>query len=507
LLESVSEPCGLSQFHQYETINRAQASPLGKGESRIVDDYFSLGVLVYFCMFGELPESKVELNEFINRRLAVGTYTSYVGTIEITTRMIDILRGLLNDIPEERWGHEEVSEWVKGKRFNLIRPTFRKESVRSYLIDNKKHFTRRALANHYYQNWDSAALDIRSKKIMKWLELSVGKQNQADEVGTIIAATGGDKTRSRKDDDELIAKTLIILDPIAPIRYRNISAHLDGLGVVLANAWASRNQTELQEIREIFSLSLADFKVVKDIYTDRTSERWLLQRLNTFINIDAYGFGIERCLYDLNTGLPCQSQLLSNQFVVDLGHLIHYLNDNAARLSEFEPVDRHIGAFIAARLELAQPIETKIPGAMLGRILKEKMVKLTLLYYVQKRTNVSRLNGLTEWIVSNIEEDFRAIINGQALRDSFSKELTKAGKSGSVSSVLEVLTIGGFFVKNRAGLLEAKEEYNNLSNSIRLYNRSLDNAKKYKTFYLTGLYLAKVISILVFVLVVSAVSL
>lgn len=507
LLEPVSEPCGLSQYHQYEPIHRAQATPLGKGENISNDDYFSLGVLVFYCMFGELPDSKTDVIEFVNKRLAVGTYTSYLGNTEITTRMVDLLRGLLNDIPEERWGYEHVQEWVKGKRFNLIRPTFRKESVRSYLIEKAKHFTRRSLANFYHHSWEDASTDIRSKKILKWLELSVGKQNQADEIKSLIGSTGGEKSRSRKDDDELVAKTLIILDPVAPIRYRNISAHIDGLGVVLANAWANRSQSDLQEIREIFSLNLADFKVVKDIYTDRSSERWLLQRLNSFINIEAYGFGIERCLYDLNPGLPCQSQLLGNQFVIDIGHLVNYLNDNANRLSEFEPVDRHVAAFIAGRLEMSKPLQANVNGLSLSRPLKEKIVKMTLLYYVQKRMGISRLEGLTNWLASNVEEDFKAIINSKSLKESFSKDLTKAGKSGSVSSVLEVITTGGYFTKNRSGLAEARNEYSRMSNGIRLYGRALENAKKYKTFYLTGLYLAKVVSILVLVLVISVVSL
>ncbi len=507
ILESVSEPCGLSQFNQYETISRAQASPLGRGENTINDDYFALGVLIFYCMFGELPDKKSDILDSVNKRLTIGTYNTYLPNTEVSTRMVDILRGLLNDIPEDRWGYRQVAEWLKGKRSNLIRPTFRKESVRSYIFDNSKHFSRRGLSNNYYQNWEETSRDLREKKILKWLELSVGAQDQSDELNALIESTGGAKSNSRKDDDELTAKTLIMLDPSAPIRYRNISAHIDGLGTVLANAWANRTQSELQEIRQVFSLNLADFKVVKDLDTDRSSERWLLQRLNTFINIDSYGFGIERCLYDLNPGLPCQSQLLGNHFVIDLVHLLHHLNDNAAKLSEFEPVDRHVAAFIACRLEMSKQLQASIPGLNLSKALRDKVIKLTLLYYVQKRSNISRLNGLTEWVARDLEDDFADKINSASLKADFKKDITKAGKSGSISNILEVLTTGGYFVKNKTGLEEAKGQYATTHNSIIIYSRSLENAKKYKTFYLTGLYLAKVVSILVLVLVISVVML
>lgn len=507
LLEAVSEPCGLSQPHQYETIARAQAMPLGKGEANAKSDYFALGMLVYYCMFGHMPESGDDIDAYTSRRLSQGSYATYLPNIEVNSRMVDILRGLLSDIPEDRWGYQQVNEWVRGKRFNLIRPSFRKESVRSYQFENTKHFTRRSLAHIYNRMWKKTAPDLRSKKIMKWLELSVGEHDQSEEIYSFINSTGGEKSRSQKDDDELTAKTLISLDPTGPIRLRNISVHIDGIGTLLADAWSKRDQSTLQDIRQILSFNLPDFKVVKDIDKDRSSERWLLQRLHTFISIESYGFGIERCLYDLNSSLPCQSQLLGNQFIIDLPNLLNYLSDNAARLEEFNPVDRHVAAFITSRLEMSKKLNPIVPGLILSKQLKESMSKLIILYYAQKRTKSSRLVGLTEWVANKVKEDFLSVINSKSLQEDFSKDMHKAAKSGSISSVVDVITKGGYFTKNRTGLMEARAEYYKLTSTARQYNQMLDNAKKYKTFYLTGLYLAKVVSILVFVLTLSILAL
>lgn len=507
LLEPLSEPCGLSQLLQYETISRAQTIPIGKGESKIEDDYFALGVLVYYCMFGESPSIPTDTESFIFDRLENGTYTCYLGNIEITSRMVDSLRGLLSDLPEERWGHEETSEWVRGKRFNLIRPTYRKESQRSYVMKEKKHYTRRSLAYHFFCEWDEAASELRSKKIIKWLELAVGSAVVADEVAGLITAAGEEKARARKSDNELISKALLCLDPPAPIRFKNLAIQIDGLGPFLADAWFKRNQTDINGIKEIFSLNLPDYKVVKDLDTDRSSDRWLLQRLNNFIAIDSYGFGLERCLYDLNPGLPCQSTLLGNTFIIDLNHLIHHLNDNSAELSKFDPVDRHIAAFVACRLEMTKPLEPAISGLFLTSKLRERVIKLTLLSYVQKKTTISRLNGLAEWIVELITPDFTVYINSKSIRESFEKEMQKAAKTGILSNIIDVINNPNYFMKNKTDLIDAKTEYNALVQNLRILEKSLADAKKYKTFHLTGLYLAKVLSILVFVLVISAVSL
>ncbi|MDP6885104.1 MAG: ABC transporter permease subunit, partial [Rhodospirillales bacterium] len=60
------------------------------------------------------------------------------------------------------------------------------------------------------------------------------------------------------------------------------------------------------------------------------------------------GYGIERCLYELNPGLPCQSPHLNHDYVTRIRDLLPALDETANRVSEKTlPIDRHIAAFIA----------------------------------------------------------------------------------------------------------------------------------------------------------------
>ena len=502
LKEPVSEPCGLSQYYQYETIHRAQSIPLGKGEAINQDDYFAIGVLVLHMLFGQLPGSSVEQIAFISARLEKGSYATYLGQLEVSGRMSDLLRGLLNDNEEERWGYAQLKEWIKGKRFNLIKPTIRKESVRAYEFKRVKHNNRRSLANTYYQRWDDSVEDIRAKRVNKWLELSVNKSIASDEINNIVAGTGGEKSKSRKDDDELVSKALIILDPIAPIRYRNLATHLDGLGPVLASAWHQQNQMELQTFTEILRLNLADFKAQRDVYSNKLYDRWLLQKLHNFITIRSYGFGVERCLYDLNEAYPCQSELTSKSFIIDIKQLMYFLNDNASKLKKLDPVDRHIAAFISSKMDISQEISIDATMRFKKREQKDMLIKIALLSYAQSRADIPRLNGLCGWIASRIGI-LAKIIKSKSLRKQFLKEIDKVAANGNVRSILDFIVEGKYFDLDNVNYTEAKSNYIALSSQYKALTDIKQRQMRSKLYYYNGLFIAKVMSVLVFIFILS----
>lgn len=496
--ECISEPCGYSQLHQYEPIERAQAMPLGKGNSTVSNDYFSLGVLVIYCIFGDLPGKNTEISEFISQRLHKGTYNAYLGMIELPPRLTDLLRGLLTDQAEERWGYEQVFDWVRGKKYNLIRPKLRKESIRNYEFAGVSHSSKRQIAHTYYHNWDEAAADLRDKKLGKWLELSVNDKNTADHLASLTISTGGDKSRNRADDDELVSKALIILDPPGPIRYRNICVHIDGIGAVLANAWLHQNQGEIQIFGEIIRLNLIDFKAVHESYTQKI-DRWVLQRLQNYIKLKTLGFGLERCLYDLNQSLPCQSSLMATQFVVDINQLLYFLNDNATRLAASDPVDRHVAAFLGSRLDISQEIKLKVMRHIRDEKARIQLVKLALLAFAQRKSGATKLSGLANWMFNRTKTIIDAL-HSRKLRKEMTNEMKNLADAGNLEGMLQLISSSDYFVRDHEGFIEAQKAY-------AVYDAELKNIRLHQGLsmnqnvqYQYGLQLSKIIGMVVFVI-------
>ncbi len=496
LAESFSEPCGYSQYASYEDIHRAQAMPLGKGAGTLQNDYFALGVLVLYCITGDMPGRIVEQNEFISQRLVKGSYNAYVGTAELPPRITDLLRGLLTDSPNERWGYEQVYNWVRGKKYNLIRPKGRREAVRHYDFAGVQHFNKKHLAHTYFLNWDLASKDIRDKKLIKWLDLSVSDLETGDNIAAAVASAGGEKSKSRADDDELVAKTLILLDPDAPIRLRNMAVNVDGAGAVLANAWAHQSQADLQNFHDIIRLNLLDYKAVRSV-NDQKADRWVLQRLQNNIKFKGIGFGMERCLYDLNPTLACQSSMLAQQYIIDIGQLLYFLNDNATKLAAGEAVDRHIGAFLASKLELSQEIKLKVMRHLKDEKGKVQLVKLALLAFAQRKSNTGKLSGLGNWLASKLKNTIDSL-HSRRLRKELGDELKVTAEQGNLENMLQLLCHNDYFQRDIEGFYEAHRNYVMLDSELKMIRARQALTMSQNSSYQYGLYLAKILGVLTF---------
>ena len=497
ITDPVSEPCGYSQSVHFEPVHRACAMPYGKGLAKTKDDYFALGVVIYFCIFGELPSASVPPSEFIKNRVTKGTYNYYAGSAEISSRMADILRGLLTDSRDERWGYEQVSQWVKGKRFNIIRPGLKKDAARSYGFAEVMYPNKKSLAIGYHENWDIAASDIREKKIVKWLEMSAADKDTAADVLSVIGTTGGDRTKSRSDNDELVARVLILLDNDGPIRYRNISCHVDGFGMVLASAWLSQNQNDLQNIYDILKISLLDYKAVRQSEAVK-SDRWTLQRQSNYVKFKTLGFGIERILYDLNPTLPCLSSLLTGQFIIDAGQLLYHLNDNSSKLSNHDPVDRHIAAFLASKLELASEVRLKIMNKFRrNEAINNVIVKLALLAFAQKKTRVNKLTGLSVWIADKLKPIINSI-HSRDLRKELQEEIKSVAAQGNLEALLNVITGTDIFVRDEEGFNDARATYSSLDAEMKTIKAREKINMSQDIFYLYGLQFSKILAAMVF---------
>ena len=496
--ECISEPCGYSQPHQFEPIERAQAIPLGKGNSTISSDYFALGVVVLYCIFGDLPGRMIEVDDFIALRLAKGTYNTYFGMLELSPRLTDLLRGLLTDNTEERWGYEQVYNWLKGKKYNLIRPKLRKESIRNYEFTGVSHINKRQLAFTYAKNWDEASIDLRDRKIAKWLELSVNDKVTADSIISLMLSTGGEKSRGKTDDDELVAKAIILLDPVGPLRYRNISMHIDGIGVVLANAWQHQNHQEIQYFSDIIKINLIDYKAVHEQNSLKV-DRWVLQRLQNYIKAKSLGFGLERCLYDLNPSLPCQSPLTSTRYIVDINQLLYFLNDHALKLQTSDPVDRHVAAFLASRLDISQEIKLKAMRKMHDEKIKNQLVKLALLAFAQKKSGAVKLSGLAEWMAGRLKVIVESL-HSRRLRKDMAAELKTLSEQGNLEAVLQLISTSEYFSKDHDGFMEAQKTFSTYDSELKNIRVRQGLAMNQNVQYQNGLYLAKILGAIVFVL-------
>ena len=452
--ECFSAPAGTLGHYLYEPVERLMADTLGHGEPNEKTDVYALGILVFEMLYGLDRIKTIPREEFIERVLRQGAYTVFSGGRDFSDAFQDFFRGVFNDNAAERWSLDQLAQFIGGKRFNMIAPSLAKDASRPYVFGQEEIFSRRVLANTLHRNWREATRDIRALKLERWCETSLHRPELAERIDRVTRhATANSGERQTSD---AMMRVLCILDPTGPLRSKTISVRPDSIPIMLAELIDQRGA----ERSSLFSMIETDVSSywVDQLETNRTPEIsqtiWRLKRVKPYLESRALGFGIERILYELNPSLCCQSPLLKPYHVTTIPELLGTLDALARHMGEDTSlVDRHIAAFIAAKLDIVKEIrldDINIPTLMEN----QELVMLRLLVKAQQKHIKVKLVGLCAWCGMRIEKMIDEIHN-RIIRKRQKLQLKKLASSGHVKEVLSLIINRGVITRDMDGFAQA----------------------------------------------------
>lgn len=473
--ECVSEPAGYSQPWYYEPLERMYCEPAGKGDSDVATDYFALGILMLLLQPGKrffVSLTPMELGEMIARK---GTFNSLTDDEALPEGILDFLRGTLHDAKRDRWTSMQLKSWVAGKKFSVIMPTLPIEASRPYDFLDNGYLNRRALAHAFLGNWEKAIPRMRDGSVIRWVELSIGQKEIGAALARVLKACGGEKISSAaKLNDELVARSLNLLDPHGPMRLKGMSLHVEGIGCLLSEILHSNSQERLLSIIEVFEFDLANawadvLKRHLDILlpTNLSNMLWKLDRLRVVMRSVGLGFGIERCLYELNPYYPCQSPLLQGKHVTTLPQLLNALDRLApTKARDHEPMDRHIAAFITSRLNIGK--EVRIPELQANKnlVTHRSLVMLKLLEQAQQKAGYPKLPGLSAWVAAGLFS-LTEHLHSKTLREQVISMVSGYASGGQLKPMLEIMRSNEYVARDKLGFELANLKYRD--NTAALY--------------------------------------
>lgn len=478
--ECVSEPSGYSQPLIYEPLERMMSNPMGKGNGDVLADCFALGVIVAHLVTGRQP-AEIERDAYIQQIIQQGSYAVLADRYRYSPFISDFLRGTLNDDIKERWTPETISSWLGGKHFNLIPPAPPREATRSYEFKGKEFFNRRALAHAFHSNWESAIDNIREGKLQRWAQLSLHRPELSEQIDKVVSYAGTSRTASAKANNEMVARTIVALDPVGPIRLRQISASVDGLGSVLADAMKRDSQEDITYLFEAIVGDLPKFWADQQKNTRNAkvaTMQWRLQKVRALLRGKSLGFGPERVLYEVNPTMACQSPLLEGKHIVDFQPMLHMLDSIAKDFAAtHSPLDRHSAAFLAARMGINKEVYISELGRFPELAGNPKFLTLRLLLSAQDRMGNPPLRGLCHWVAMDCLPILEKLHN-RKIRDSIQSDIKRACHTGQLSGIARVLFDAGYYLRDQVEFQRAaayyrlnSEKISNISNPTYLMGR------------------------------------
>ena len=455
--ECVSAPPGFNQPAALETIERALTSPGGRGEGTVGDDLFALGATLVSLLLGRSPMEDLNEDDLIAARTKWGSHTAYCGKTPIPLALVEPLRAMLNDDPGERWNREKLDLWVGGSSVTPTRVKLVPSSETGFPFAGKEHHTARTLARAMTQNVSEAATAIKEGGLGPWVRRALREVKRADKIAEIVDVAKARQGDWQGSDDMVVAKVAMLLDPQAPIRYKGFSFLPEGYGPALAVEFTRGG--DVQTAAEVVARELPGFwlSAQQDARLNKRDIVKTFAQLRGFLQINEPGYGIERCLYELNPSLPCQSPLVTGDHVVAIEDLLPSLDRKATRgETKARPMDRHIAAFIAARFDKdTEPHLRALAAAEEGRSL---IGMVSLLAFLQWSLKLGALYGLSSWVGGLLGPAIN-IYHSRTVRDEVEHAIPRLVRRGSLPEIYDLIDDAEALTRDAEGHAAARAAF------------------------------------------------
>ncbi len=466
--DCLSHAPALLQPVLYETIESGMTPPIGRGVGTIRDDFYSLGVTILTMAQGRLPLAKLSDQEIIEAKLARGSFGALMNGERPPFGLRELLRGLLSDDPFERWGLEQLEQWLGGGLRSSVQEVRTGAVERSFEFDGKDYTNCRALAAAFGKNWLKAGKVILDAGFEKWLRRGVADISLADRLRKTLSI-GGLPDKEKGLDARKVSQACMIMDRHGPVRYQGLIVMPTALGLALADAYFRKDTKAIKRIADaISSGAVLDWYTLQGgaetiIYEAEINQ---LKQMQQLLKHTAPGYGIERCLYMLNPTYPCLSEILQGNFVQNIRDLMPALEKNVEIHGALPTiVDRHLAAFIACRIKANIDKPLAALDSAQGDVTATRLGMLGIFARLQAKYGPKHLPHLTQWLAHELEPTVDRV-NGKSMRDQLCARVQSLSGTGSLVGLHNCLNNDKIIRQDEIARKKAVKEFSDAAREI-----------------------------------------
>jgi hypothetical protein len=346
-----SAPVASLQPTLFEPPYSAMCDPSCRGEGRIADDIYALGVLLVLLGAGRLPIERLDPEAMLRQKLEIGSFAAITAGIRLSSTITDLVRGMLAEDPDHRPTPAMLGQpyAIRSRRI-ASRPPHRAQiplQVGAIAVSDA-----RTLAYALFRNSEQAAALLRGAAIDRWIRRTLGDPALAVRVeATVRNCPLAEQADTAPVDAVLVMSAIAVIDPLAPMCWRGLALFPDGIGPLAAKA---QDQAEAGSGLSGLITEICEHEIPSlwgDVLQGRADLAMLRldsRHNRTLLRISGWAGGVRRLQYALNPLLPCQAPALAAHCVVRLNQLLPALEQRAASAMDFM-IDADIASFISAR--------------------------------------------------------------------------------------------------------------------------------------------------------------
>lgn len=432
--------------------------PTGRGPGEVGDDLYAFGVTLVVLLAGGNPVADMSDEELVQSKITHGSYSTLVGQMRISLSMMEPLRGLLCDDPDERWTTADIELWLGGRQLSPKQPMLPTRATRAISFAGRDYWNRFSLSYAMGRDWMETRDILKNGELEGWIRRSYSDDETAD---AIAAAGGGESAKP----EHTACRVLTVLRTGLPIRFRDFSARIDGVAQCFA---AEFNDPEFRKtFVELMRAKLPQMYLqsTSGSRSEQAAQMKIFDMINYFLDRPQIGFGLERALYESNRGWPCQSPLIKTQYVCETEDLLPALDHAARHGPSGEPMDRHIAAFCAARVRNFSDRVLRML-AVPEDLATYRLGTLQMLADVQRAAGGRpKLPALTQWLGGLMDPVIKQFHN-RSYRAQLTKQVEQASRKGDLLELHFLVDSLDAQTQDADGYARARTEYANLAQAI-----------------------------------------
>lgn len=457
--DCLSMQASYGQSVLYEPIERAQAHPAGRGIGTLADDMYAFGVCIAVMMRSNDPLSGKSDDEIIREKINSGSYSAVTGKDRFKGSILELLRGLLHDDPSQRWTVDEVMVWLDGRRLSPKQSLKRKKAARPFSFGGVKYVQTPLFAMNLEVYPTETVKVVEDGSLSQWLERSLEDDHAVEKLQEAYQSSV-QSGRGAGYQDRMVANVSTVLDAMGPIRFRGLRMSGDGVGAMLYEAMALKQ--DVKPFADMFLQSIA-MNWVTSIENPNLDVGGLISKFDScrnYLRQNKLGFGIERCLYALNKEAPCLSPKLQKYYVSTPEDLMYAFEDLCSKgESPGLFLDRHSIAFLSVK-------DTKLIDAYLFDLNaaedhKNLLANLKCLATIQKRSKMSPFPHIAKALNRRLPVIYKRY-HDKNVRERLKENIEKYVKAGDIVKIAGLLDSPEVQAKDFRGFREAMIEYADL---------------------------------------------
>ena len=400
-----------------------------------------------------MPLGHTSDEDMIFKKMEQGSFTAFGCRNRLSSSMATLLRGMLNDNPDERWAIDDINNWLLGRVPTATHRATAKKPSRPLEIDNVAYSDRHMIARVLFKNPSQFIRLLQDGELVKWVRRALGDL-QLDERLVKAMTLPSMQRKIGTPEGRIMARILMAFHPAAPIRYQNISVMPDGIASLLFRA-----VTKGDNPQDIADILLADFPAYW-----YSQQRRLTPAQSDYMKRVEYAtrmlerYGIERCLYETALWAPYLGEGFQSHFIFTPHEYIMALEDIAGTARQPSlPIDRHAAVFLAAR-------DARFGDGIIDRLnvsLNETDRVLTMLQTLatlQHRFNLPKLPNLANWFNTLLQNAIDRY-HHRGSRENVRLELKNAAQIGDLTLMHEAIENPSWVTRDKMGFVQAREEH------------------------------------------------